>query len=54
VINAGKEFRNRMFDQRGDKRKVIYPSVSKKHGSDGTDIGAVELQIPNKNKPKRH
>jgi predicted outer membrane repeat protein len=54
VINAGKAFRVKS-DQRGYKRTVDYPGVKKKHGSDGTDIGAVELQIPKKkHKLKRH
>jgi predicted outer membrane repeat protein len=47
VINAGKAF-GLTVDQRGDKRKVAYPGVNLKKGSDGTDIGAVELQAPKK------
>jgi hypothetical protein len=45
VINAGKKF-GLKTDQRGDKRTVDYPHVKKRKGSDGTDIGAVELQRP--------
>ena len=33
-------------DQRGLTRTVDYPDVSSTHGSDGTDIGAAELQLP--------
>jgi hypothetical protein len=47
VINAGKAF-GLKTDQRGDKRTVVYPHVKKRKGSDGTDIGAVELQLPKK------
>jgi hypothetical protein len=49
VINAGKAF-GLKYDQRGDKRTVDYPKVKKRRGSDGTDIGAVELQKPKKKK----
>jgi hypothetical protein len=49
VINAGRAFGLRT-DQRGDKRKVQYPQVKRRKGSDGTDIGAVERQKP---KPKK-
>jgi predicted outer membrane repeat protein len=49
-INAGKSFSLKV-DQRGDKRTVDYPGVTKRKGSDGTDIGAVELQAP---KRRRH
>jgi hypothetical protein len=53
VINAGtdKEIDVKV-DQRGLKRTVAYPGVKKKNGSDGTDIGAVELQPPPKHKRK--
>jgi hypothetical protein len=47
VINAGKAF-GLKADQRGRRRTVNYPGVKKRHGSDGTDIGAVELQQPKK------
>ncbi len=33
-------------DQRGLTRTVDYPDVPSTHGSDGTDIGAAELQLP--------
>ena len=33
-------------DQRGLARTVDYPDVASTHGSDGTDIGAAELQLP--------
>lgn len=33
-------------DQRGEARTVAYPDVPNTHGSDGTDIGAVELGVP--------
>jgi hypothetical protein len=45
AINAGQAF-GLKTDQRGDKRTVDYPGVKKRKGSDGTDIGAVELQAP--------
>ena len=34
------------LDQRGLARTVDYPDVAATHGSDGTDIGAAELQLP--------
>jgi hypothetical protein len=43
VINAGRAF-GLKTDQRGLKRTVEFPGVKKRKGSDGTDIGAVELQ----------
>jgi hypothetical protein len=52
VINAGQAF-GLKTDQRGDKRKVAYPKVKWRKGSDGTDIGAVELQTPKKPKKRR-
>ena len=52
VINAGKAF-GLKYDQRGDKRRVVYPKVRKHTGGDGTDIGAVELQAPKKPKRRR-
>jgi hypothetical protein len=52
VINAGKAF-GLWSDQRGDKRTVDYPGVKKRKGSDGTDIGAVELQPPKKQSGRR-
>jgi predicted outer membrane repeat protein len=45
LIDAGKAF-GLKTDQRGDKRTVDYPGVKKRNGSDGTDIGAVEVQAP--------
>lgn len=45
VVNAG--LANSLpKDQRGLTRTVDYPGVAATHGSDGTDIGAAELQIP--------
>jgi hypothetical protein len=49
VINAGKAF-GLKTDQRGLKRTVKYPGHKVKKGSDGTDIGAVELQPPKRHK----
>jgi hypothetical protein len=47
VINVGKAF-GLKTDQRGLKRTVKYPGRKLRKGSDGTDIGAVELQAPKK------
>jgi len=47
VINAGQRF-GLKADQRGLKRTVDYPGVKKRRGSDGTDVGAVELQGPHR------
>jgi parallel beta helix pectate lyase-like protein len=49
IINAGKAFGLKV-DQRGLRRTVNYPDAKRRHGSDGTDIGAVELQLPNQHK----
>jgi predicted outer membrane repeat protein len=51
VVNAGKAY-GLKTDQRGLKRTVKYPGVKLRKGSDGTDIGAAELQPPKKT--KRH
>jgi len=45
VINAGNAFGLKV-DQRGYARTIDYPRVRERKGSDGTDIGAVELQAP--------
>jgi hypothetical protein len=49
VINAGRAF-GLKADQRGAKRTVDYPGVKKRKGSDETDIGAVELQAPERHR----
>jgi hypothetical protein len=52
VVNQGKAF-GLTTDQRGLTRPVAYPGVpnSSAAGADGSDIGAVELQLPSKPTP---
>ena len=49
AINAGRAF-GLKTDQRGVARKSAYPGVKVREGSDGSDIGAVELPPPQQHK----